>query len=253
MTTPLLKIKNLYASVDNKEIIKGLNLTINEGEVHAIMGPNGAGKSSLSYVLSGKDGYEVTSGEILFKGKNLLELNTEDRARNGLFLSLQYPTEIPGVTVSNFLKHSLNAIRKYKNQEELDTLQFMKHLKTEAQKLNINQDMLKRFVNVGFSGGEKKRFETLQMALLKPDFSILDEIDSGLDIDALKIVSEGVNSLRTQKNAFLLITHYQRLLSHITPDVIHIFADGHIVKTGDKSLALELEEHGYTNFIKEEK
>ena len=253
MTTPLLEIKNLYASVDNKEIIKGLNLTINEGEVHAIMGPNGAGKSSLSYVLSGKDGYEVTSGEILFKGKNLLELNTEDRARNGLFLSLQYPTEIPGVTVSNFLKHSLNAIRKYKNQEELDTLQFMKHLKTEAQKLNINQDMLKRFVNVGFSGGEKKRFETLQMALLKPDFSILDEIDSGLDIDALKIVSEGVNSLRTQKNAFLLITHYQRLLSHITPDVIHIFADGHIVKTGDKSLALELEEHGYTNFIKEEK
>lgn len=253
MTTPLLEIKNLYASVDNKEIIKGLNLTINEGEVHAIMGPNGAGKSSLSYVLSGKDGYEVTSGEILFKGKNLLELNTEDRARNGLFLSLQYPTEIPGVTVSNFLKHSLNAIRKYKNEEELDTLQFMKHLKTEAQKLNINQDMLKRFVNVGFSGGEKKRFETLQMALLKPDFSILDEIDSGLDIDALKIVSEGVNSLRTQKNAFLLITHYQRLLSHITPDVIHIFADGHIVKTGDKSLALELEEYGYANFIKEEK
>ena len=253
MTTPLLEIKNLYASVDNKEIIKGLNLTINEGEVHAIMGPNGAGKSSLSYVLSGKDGYEVTSGEILFKGKNLLELNTEDRARNGLFLSLQYPTEIPGVTVSNFLKHSLNAIRKYKNEEELDTLQFMKHLKTEAQKLNINQDMLKRFVNVGFSGGEKKRFETLQMALLKPDFSILDEIDSGLDIDALKIVSEGVNSLRTQKNAFLLITHYQRLLPHITPDVIHIFADGHIVKTGDKSLALELEEYGYANFIKEEK
>lgn len=253
MTTPLLEIKNLYACVDNKEIIKGLNLTINEGEVHAIMGPNGAGKSSLSYVLSGKDGYEVTSGEILFKGKNLLELNTEDRARNGLFLSLQYPTEIPGVTVSNFLKHSLNAIRKYKNEEELDTLQFMKHLKTEAQKLNINPDMLKRFVNVGFSGGEKKRFETLQMALLKPDFSILDEIDSGLDIDALKIVSEGVNSLRTQHNAFLLITHYQRLLSHITPDVIHIFADGHIVKTGDKSLALELEEYGYANFIKEEK
>ena len=251
MTTPLLEIKNLYASVDNKEIIKGLNLTINEGEVHAIMGPNGAGKSSLSYVLSGKDGYEVTSGKILFKGKNLLELNTEDRARNGLFLSLQYPTEIPGVTVSNFLKHSLNAIRKYKNEEELDTLQFMKHLKTEAQKLNINQDMLKRFVNVGFSGGEKKRFETLQMALLKPDFSILDEIDSGLDIDALKIVSEGVNSLRTQKNAFLLITHYQRLLSHITPDVIHIFADGKIIKSGDKTLALELEKNGYASFLLE--
>jgi len=253
MTTPLLEIKNLYASVDNKEIIKNLNLTINQGEVHAIMGPNGAGKSSLSYVLSGKDGYEVTSGEILFKGQNLLELNTEERARNGLFLSMQYPTEIPGVTVSNFLKHSLNSIRKHKKEEELDTLQFMKLLKTEAQKLNISQDMLKRFVNVGFSGGEKKRFETLQMALLKPDFAILDEIDSGLDIDALKIVSEGVNTLKTSNNAFLLITHYQRLLSHITPDVIHIFADGHIIKSGDKSLALELEESGYTNFIKEEK
>lgn len=253
MTTPLLEIKNLYASVDNKEIIKNLNLTINQGEVHAIMGPNGAGKSSLSYVLSGKEGYEVTSGEILFKGQNLLELNTEERARNGLFLSMQYPTEIPGVTVSNFLKHSLNSIRKHKKEEELDTLQFMKLLKTEAQKLNISQDMLKRFVNVGFSGGEKKRFETLQMALLKPDFAILDEIDSGLDIDALKIVSEGVNTLKTSNNAFLLITHYQRLLSHITPDVIHIFADGHIIKSGDKSLALELEESGYTNFIKEEK
>lgn len=253
MTTPLLEIKNLYASVDNKEIIKNLNLTINQGEVHAIMGPNGAGKSSLSYVLSGKDGYEVTSGEILFKGQNLLELNTEERARNGLFLSMQYPTEIPGVTVSNFLKHSLNSIRKHKKEEELDTLQFMKLLKTEAQKLNISQDMLKRFVNVGFSGGEKKRFETLQMALLKPDFAILDEIDSGLDIDALKIVSEGVNTLKTSNNAFLLITHYQRLLSHITPDIIHIFADGHIIKSGDKSLALELEESGYTNFIKEEK
>lgn len=253
MTTPLLEIKNLYASVDNKEIIKNLNLTINQGEVHAIMGPNGAGKSSLSYVLSGKDGYKVTSGEILFKGQNLLELNTEERARNGLFLSMQYPTEIPGVTVSNFLKHSLNSIRKHKKEEELDTLQFMKLLKTEAQKLNISQDMLKRFVNVGFSGGEKKRFETLQMALLKPDFAILDEIDSGLDIDALKIVSEGVNTLKTSNNAFLLITHYQRLLSHITPDVIHIFADGHIIKSGDKSLALELEESGYTNFIKEEK
>ena len=253
MTTPLLEIKNLYASVDNKEIIKNLNLTINQGEVHAIMGPNGAGKSSLSYVLSGKEGYEVTSGEILFKGQNLLELNTEERARNGLFLSMQYPTEIPGVTVSNFLKHSLNSIRKHKKEEELDTLQFMKLLKIEAQKLNISQDMLKRFVNVGFSGGEKKRFETLQMALLKPDFAILDEIDSGLDIDALKIVSEGVNTLKTSNNAFLLITHYQRLLSHITPDVIHIFADGHIIKSGDKSLALELEESGYTNFIKEEK
>ncbi|MBE6462705.1 MAG: Fe-S cluster assembly ATPase SufC [Alphaproteobacteria bacterium] len=247
----LLEIKNLYASVGDKEIIKGLNLTINEGEVHAIMGPNGAGKSSLSYVLSGKEGYVVTSGEILFKGKNLLDMSVEERAREGLFLSLQYPTEIPGVVVSNFLKHSLNAIRKYNNEEELDTLSFMKLLRKEAETLGINQEMLKRFVNVGFSGGEKKRFETLQMALLKPSFAILDEIDSGLDIDALKTVSEGVNALRNEKNAFLVITHYQRLLSYIVPDVIHIFADGKIIKTGDKNLALELEKNGYASFLKE--
>ena len=247
----LLEIKNLYASVGDKEIIKGLNLTINEGEVHAIMGPNGAGKSSLSYVLSGKEGYVVTSGEILFKGKNLLDMSVEERAREGLFLSLQYPTEIPGVVVSNFLKHSINAIRKHNNEEELDTLSFMKLLRKEAEALGINQEMLKRFVNVGFSGGEKKRFETLQMALLKPSFAILDEIDSGLDIDALKTVSEGVNALRNEKNAFLVITHYQRLLSYIVPDVIHIFADGKIIKTGDKNLALELEKNGYASFLKE--
>lgn len=249
--THLLEIKNLHASVGDKEIIKGLNLTINEGEVHAIMGPNGAGKSSLSYVLSGKEGYVVTSGEILFKGKNLLDMSVEERAREGLFLSLQYPTEIPGVVVSNFLKHSINAIRKHNNEEELDTLSFMKLLRKEAEALGINQEMLKRFVNVGFSGGEKKRFETLQMALLKPSFAILDEIDSGLDIDALKTVSEGVNALRNEKNAFLVITHYQRLLSYIVPDVIHIFADGKIIKTGDKNLALELEKNGYTSFLKE--
>lgn len=248
----LLEIKNLHACVGDKEIIKGLNLTINEGEVHAIMGPNGAGKSSLSYVLSGKDGYVVTSGEILFKGKNLLDMSVEERARNGLFLSLQYPTEIPGVVVSNFLKHSLNAVRKHNNEEELDTLSFMKLLRKESEALGINQEMLKRFVNVGFSGGEKKRFETLQMALLKPSFAILDEIDSGLDIDALKTVSEGVNALRNEKNAFLVITHYQRLLSYIVPDVIHIFADGKIVKTGDKNLALELEKNGYASFLKDE-
>ena len=247
----LLEIKNLYASVGDKEIIKGLNLTINEGEVHAIMGPNGAGKSSLSYVLSGKEGYVVTSGEILFKGKNLLDMSVEERAREGLFLSLQYPTEIPGVVVSNFLKHSINAISKHNNEEELDTLSFMKLLRKEAEALGINQEMLKRFVNVGFSGGEKKRFETLQMALLKPSFAILDEIDSGLDIDALKTVSEGVNALRNEKNAFLVITHYQRLLSYIVPDVIHIFADGKIIKTGDKNLALELEKNGYASFLKE--
>lgn len=251
MAEALLEIKNLHASVGDKEIIKGLDLVINAGEVHAIMGPNGAGKSSLSYVLSGKDGYNVTEGEIIFKGKNILDMGIEERAREGLFLSMQYPTEIPGVVVSNFLKHSLNAIRKYKGEDELDTLSFMKLLREEAKNLDINQEMLKRFVNVGFSGGEKKRFETLQMALLKPDFAILDEIDSGLDIDALKIVSEGVNALRNDKNAFLVITHYQRLLSYIVPDVIHIFADGKIVKTGDKTLALELEKYGYSSFVKE--
>ncbi len=251
MAKALLEIKNLHASVGDKEIIKGLDLVINAGEVHAIMGPNGAGKSSLSYVLSGKDGYNVTEGEIIFKGKNILDMGIEERAREGLFLSMQYPTEIPGVVVSNFLKHSLNAIKKYKGEDELDTLSFMKLLKEEAKNLDINQEMLKRFVNVGFSGGEKKRFETLQMALLKPDFAILDEIDSGLDIDALKIVSEGVNTLRNDENAFLVITHYQRLLSYIVPDVIHIFADGKIVKTGDKTLALELEKYGYSSFVKE--
>ncbi len=252
MKKPLLEIKNLYARVGDKEIIKGLNLVVYEGEVHAIMGPNGAGKSSLSYVLSGKEGYEVTSGEILFKGKNLLELSTEERAREGMFLSLQYPTEIPGVVVSNFLKHSLNAIRKHKNEEELDTVSFMKLLRAKAQGLGISPEMLKRFVNVGFSGGEKKRFETLQMALLEPSFSILDEIDSGLDIDALKTVSEGVNALRREDNSFLVITHYQRLLSYIVPDVIHIFADGKIIKSGDSGLAEELEKSGYAAFLKEE-
>ena len=252
MTTPLLVIKDLHACVGDKEIIKGLSLTINKGEVHAMMGPNGAGKSSLSYVLSGKQGYEVTSGEIVFKGKNLLDMSAEERAREGIFLSLQYPVEIPGVGVSNFLRHSLNALRKHNGEEELDTINFMKLLKSEANSLGINPEMLKRFVNVGFSGGEKKRFETLQMALLKPSFSILDEIDSGLDIDALKTVSEGVNNLRNENNAFLLITHYQRLLSYIVPDVVHIFADGKIIKTGDKSLAIELEENGYASFLKED-
>lgn len=251
MTKPLLEIKHLYARVADKEIIKDLNLTVNEGEVHALMGPNGAGKSSLSYVLSGKDGYQVTSGSVYFKGKNLLEMNTEERARSGLFLSMQYPTEIPGVVVSNFLKQSLNAVLKHRGEPELDTSNFMKRLKKEAAALNISSEMLKRFVNVGFSGGEKKRFETLQMALLKPDFCILDEIDSGLDIDALKTVADGVNSLRTPQNAFLVITHYQRLLSHIVPDVVHIFADGHIIKTGDKTLALELEKSGYADFVRE--
>ena len=252
MPEPLLKITDLHASVGEKEIIKGLNLTINQGEVHAIMGPNGAGKSSLSYVLSGKDGYNVTAGTILFKGKNLLSLSTEERAQAGLFLSMQYPTEIPGVVVSNFLKQSLNAIRKAHNETELDSLEFLKTLKTEAAKLNISSEMLKRFVNVGFSGGEKKRFETLQIALLKPTFCILDEIDSGLDVDAIKIVSEGINKLRSSENAFLIITHHEQLLAQIVPDFVHIFADGQILKSGNKDLAREVEQNGYTSFIKEE-
>ncbi len=253
MATPLLEIKDLHARVQDKEIIKGLNLTINRGEIHALMGPNGAGKSSLSYVLCGKDGYEVTSGTILFKGQDLLSMPAEERARNGLFLSMQSPVEIPGVIVSNFLKQSLNSVLKHRKQEELDTINFMKLLRSEAEKLGIKPEFLKRFVNVGFSGGEKKRFETLQMSLLKPDFCILDEIDSGLDVDALKIVAEGVNSLHTQDNAFLVITHYQRLLEDIVPDIVHIFADGKIIKTGDKSLAAQIEKSGYASFLTKDK
>ncbi len=245
----LLEIKNLHAKVGDKEIIKGFNLTVNEGEIHAVMGPNGAGKSTLSYVLTGKPGYEVTQGEIFFKGKNLLEMSIEERAREGLFLCMQYPTEIPGVNISAFLKNSLNSIRKHKGEPELDLPSFAKELKIEGQKLGLNTEMIKRFVNVGFSGGEKKRLETLQMAVLKPDFAILDEADSGLDIDALKVVSEGVNALRDGKRSMLVITHYQRLLNYIVPDYVHIFADGKIVKSGDKNLAIELEENGYEGIL----
>ena len=251
MTTPLLEIKNLHARVEDKEIIKGLDLTVNAGEVHAIMGPNGAGKSSLSNVLAGKDGYEVTDGSIMFKGQDLLQMSTEERARSGLFLSMQYPIEIPGVMVSNFLKQSLNSVLKHRGEPELDTIGFMKLLKTKAAALGINPEMLKRFVNVGFSGGEKKRLETLQMSILKPDFSILDEADSGLDIDALKVVADGVNALRDGRRSMLVITHYQRLLNYIVPDFVHVFADGHIVRSGDRNLALELEEKGYAEFVKE--
>lgn len=252
MSEPLLEIKDLFARVGDKEIIKGLNLKINRGEIHAVMGPNGAGKSSLSYVLSGKDNYEVTSGKVLFKGKNLLSLSTEERAHAGLFLSMQSPIEIPGVAVSNFLKQAVNSVRKANNEPELDMLSFMKLLKTEAQKLQISPEMLKRFVNVGFSGGEKKRFETLQMALLKPDFCILDEIDSGVDIDALKTISEGINTLKNENNAFLIITHHEQLLQQIVPNYVHIFADGQIIKTGDKTLAHEVEESGYGKFPSKE-
>lgn len=249
--TPLLEIEDLHAKVGDKEIIKGFNLTIYEGEVHAVMGPNGAGKSTLSNVICGKPGYEVTAGSIRFKGKNLLALTPEERAREGIFLCMQYPVEIPGVPTATFLKHAVNAQRKHQNLPELDTMAFVKLMREEAKKLGIDNEMLKRPVNVGFSGGEKKRFETLQMSILKPQLAILDEADSGLDIDALKVVADGVNALGDGKRSLLVITHYQRLLNYIVPDFVHVFADGHIVKSGDKNLALELEEKGYAEFVKE--
>ena len=249
--TPLLEIEDLYARVGKKEIIKDFNLTINEGEVHAIMGPNGAGKSTLSYVLTGKLGYEVTSGKVWFKGKDLLAMSPEERAREGIFLCMQYPVEIPGVPTTTFLKHAVNVVRKHRNEPELDTLNFVKMVREEGKALGIDNEMIKRPVNVGFSGGEKKRLETLQMSILKPDFSILDEADSGLDIDALKVVADGVNALRDGHRSMLVITHYQRLLNYIVPDFVHVFADGHIVRSGDKTLALELEEKGYAEFVKE--
>lgn len=251
MSTPLLEIENLHAGVCDKEIIRGFNLTINEGEVHAIMGPNGAGKSTLSNVLCGKPGYEVTAGSVRFKGKDLLSLSPEERAREGIFLAMQYPVEIPGVPTTAFLKHSVNAIRKYHDLPELDTMEFIKMVREEGKKLGIDNEMIKRPLNVGFSGGEKKRLETLQMAILKPMLSILDEADSGLDIDALKVVSDGVNALRDGCRSFLVITHYQRLLNYVIPDFVHVYADGHIVKSGNKDLALELEEKGYAGFVRE--
>jgi Fe-S cluster assembly ATP-binding protein len=244
----MIEIKNLKASVDEKEILKGLNLSIEKGEVHAIMGPNGSGKSTLSYALSGKEGYNV-SGEIKFNKKNLLELNTEERAQEGVFLALQYPTEIPGVFTKNFLRTSLNSIRKANGESELNAIEFLKILKEKSTELKIDDEMLARPLNVGFSGGEKKRNEILQMALLEPSFIIMDETDSGLDIDALKVVSNGVNSLRDPDRSFLIITHYQRLLNYIKPDFVHVLSDGKIVKTGDWKLALDLEKEGYGQFI----
>ena len=242
----MLSIENLKAKIDEKEILKGLNLDIKPGEVHAIMGPNGSGKSTLSNILSGKKGYEI-NGKVTFDGENLLELETEERAHKGIFLAFQYPMEIPGVQTSFFLRTAINAKRKYLGKLEIDSLEFAKSMRGVAEKLSISSEMLKRDLNVNYSGGEKKKQEILQMSMLNPDMAILDETDSGLDIDALRIVSEGVNNLRNNNNSFLVITHYQRLLNYIKPDFVHIIADGKIVKSGDYALALELEEKGYEN------
>ncbi len=247
----MIEIKNLHAEIDGKEIIKGLDLTIGTGEVHAVMGPNGAGKSTLSYILAGKEEYEVTKGEILFNGEDILEMDPEERAAAGLFLAFQYPVEIPGVQMTQFLKTSLNAVRKARGEGEIETIDFIKHMRAKTSELGIKDEMLKRAVNVGFSGGEKKRNEVLQMAMLEPQFCVLDETDSGLDIDALRIVADGVNALRAQDRSFLVITHYQRLLDYIVPDYVHILADGKIIKSGDAQLAKDLEDQGYENFIKE--
>lgn len=245
----MLSIKNLHAIIDGKEILKGLSLEIPAGEVHAIMGPNGAGKSTLSYVLSGRDGYEVTDGTATLNGVDILGMEPEERAAAGLFLAFQYPVEIPGVAMTTFLKTAVNAVRKQRGAAEMDALEFLKFMKDKQKKLGISDDMLKRGVNVGFSGGEKKRNEILQMAMLEPSFAILDETDSGLDIDALKIVADGVNALRDPNRGFLVITHYQRLLDYIVPDHVHILADGKIVKSGGPDLAKELEAKGYAGVI----
>jgi len=248
---PLLEIKNLHVEIDGKEILKGLDLAVNAGEVHAIMGPNGSGKSTLAYVLAGKDGYEPTQGEVRFNGKNMFDMEPDERAAAGLFLAFQYPLEIPGVATMTFLRTALNAQRKKRGEAELSTPEFLKRVREVAKKLNIDQDMLRRGVNVGFSGGEKKRNEILQMALLEPKLSVLDETDSGLDIDALRIVSDGVNRLRGPNSAFVVITHYQRLLNYIVPDVVHVLSKGRIVRTGGKDLALELEARGYAEYQEE--
>lgn len=248
MTTPMLEIRNLHVRIEEREILKGVNLVVPRGEVHAIMGRNGSGKSTLSYVLAGKEDYEVTEGEVLLDGEDILGLEPDERAAAGLFLAFQYPIEIPGVATMTFLKAALNAQRKARGEAEMSTPDFMRAVKDSGKQLNIDADMLKRALNVGFSGGEKKRAEILQMALLKPKMCILDETDSGLDIDALQVVSQGVNALRDGERAMLVITHYQRLLNHIVPDVVHVFSDGRVVESGGKELALELEAKGYAEF-----
>ena len=245
----MLEIKNLHATVAGKEIIKGLTLSVADGEVAAIMGPNGSGKSTLSYVIAGREGYVVTSGEIILDGENILDLPPDERAAKGVFLAFQYPIEIPGVTTMTFLKAAVNAQRKHRGEAELSTPDFMKVVRAASDRLGVKQEMLRRPLNVGFSGGEKKRMEILQMTLLEPKFGILDETDSGLDIDALRVVSEGVNALRADRRSFLVITHYQRLLEYIKPDVIHVLANGRVVRSGGPELALELEKSGYKDFI----
>ena len=252
MNEPILEIKNLTAGVENKQILKGVNLTLNPGEVHAVMGPNGSGKSTLAAILAGREGYDVTAGEVVYCGKDLLNLDPEERAREGVFLAFQYPVEIPGVNSTVFLKSAYNEIRKHKGQPELDAMEFLALVKEKMKLLHLPEDLLKRSVNQGFSGGEKKRNEIFQLAVLEPKLAVLDETDSGLDIDALKIVAAGVNKLKHSDNAQLVITHYQRLLDYIIPDFVHVLFDGRIVRSGGKELALELEEKGYDWIIKHE-
>ena len=248
---PILQIKNAELSINNKKILKGLSLNVNEGETHAIMGPNGSGKSTLSYMLAGRDGYELDNGSITFDNTDLTQLSPDERSNLGLFLAFQYPVELPGVSSTNFLREIFNSRKKYLGENELSHLDFIKHLRKVAENLSIKDEMLKRYVNFGFSGGEKKRFEILQMALLNPKISVLDETDSGLDVDALKIVSDGVNNLKDKKNAVVVITHYQRLLDYIKPDIVHIMSDGKIIKSGDADLALYVEKNGYSEILNE--
>ena len=247
----MLQIKKLQAGIEDKPILKGIDLSVNAGEVHAIMGPNGSGKSTLASVLAGRDGFDVTGGKALYNGNDLLDLAPEERAREGVFLAFQYPVEIPGVNSTYFLRSAVNAVRTHRGEEELDAMNFLKVVKVKMKELGLGEDFLKRPVNAGFSGGEKKRNEILQMTMLDPRLAILDETDSGLDIDALRIVADGVNRLRRDDNAQVVITHYQRLLDYIVPDFVHVLNDGCIIKSGDKSLALELEEKGYDWLIKE--
>ncbi len=248
----MLTIKDLHATVDGKPILTGLNLHINAGEVHAIMGPNGSGKSTLAYVLSGREGYEVTQGEVIYKGKNLLDLDIEERAQQGIFLGMQYPVELPGVNNMTFMREAINSIRVANGEAELDAVNFMKLVRAKAELVELPDKLLKRDVNSGFSGGEKKRNEILQMALLEPSLAILDETDSGLDIDALRVIANGVNSMRDPERAMIVITHYQRLLDYIEPDYVHVLANGRIIRSGDKQLAHELEEKGYSWVLEEQ-